>query len=86
MFCLLFSFLRAIAAGVHVEAHELSRSSPRPCTPPKSFSAPRNTRLFTPITMLGTPLDVTAEELRIESYFPVDAATEAALRSWAPRA
>ncbi|MCE9573015.1 MAG: helix-turn-helix domain-containing protein [Deltaproteobacteria bacterium] len=40
-------------------------------------------RLFTTITMLGTPLDVTAEELRIESYFPVDAATEALLRGWA---
>jgi transcriptional regulator with XRE-family HTH domain len=40
-------------------------------------------RLFTTITMLGTPLDATAEELRIESYFPVDAATEALLRAWA---
>jgi hypothetical protein len=29
------------------------------------------------ITTLGTPLDVTAQELRIESYFPMDAATEA---------
>ncbi len=33
-------------------------------------------RLFTTITTLGTPLDVTAEELRIESYFPADEATE----------
>jgi len=29
------------------------------------------------ITTLGTPLDVTAQELRIESYFPMDAETEA---------
>lgn len=32
---------------------------------------------FTTLTMLGTPLDVTAEELKIESYFPADEATEA---------
>jgi len=34
-------------------------------------------RLFTTVTTLGTPMDVTAEELRIESYFPADDATEA---------
>lgn len=32
------------------------------------------------ITTLGTPLDVTAEELRIESYFPADDASERLLR------
>ena len=32
-------------------------------------------RLFTAITTLGTPLDVTVEELRIETHFPADAAT-----------
>jgi hypothetical protein len=30
---------------------------------------------------LGTPLDVTAQELRIESYFPADDATDAWVRS-----
>jgi transcriptional regulator with XRE-family HTH domain len=40
-------------------------------------------RMFTMLTTLGTPLDVTAEDLRIESYFPADAATEATLRAWA---
>jgi hypothetical protein len=33
-------------------------------------------RFFTTLTVLGTPLDVTAEELRIEEYFPMDEATE----------
>jgi transcriptional regulator with XRE-family HTH domain len=33
-------------------------------------------RLFTTLTTLGTPLDVTAQELRIESYFPADEATD----------
>ncbi len=30
---------------------------------------------FTTLTTLGTPMDVTAQELRIESYFPADEAT-----------
>jgi transcriptional regulator with XRE-family HTH domain len=37
-------------------------------------------RFFTTLTTLGTPLDVAAEELRIESYFPADPATDAWLR------
>lgn len=38
-------------------------------------------RLFTTITTLGTPLDVTLDELRIESYYPADEATARWLRS-----
>jgi transcriptional regulator with XRE-family HTH domain len=38
-------------------------------------------RLFTMLTSIGTPVDVTAEELHIESYFPADDATDAALRA-----
>jgi len=37
-------------------------------------------RLFTTLTTVGTPIDVTAQELRIESYFPADDATERWLR------
>jgi transcriptional regulator with XRE-family HTH domain len=37
-------------------------------------------RLFTTITTLGTPVDVAAQELRIESYYPADAPTEDWLR------
>jgi transcriptional regulator with XRE-family HTH domain len=36
-----------------------------------------NLRYFLTITTLGTPLDVTAQEIKIESYFPMDAETEA---------
>ncbi len=36
--------------------------------------------LFTTITTLGTPLDVTLQELRLETYLPADAASEAVLR------
>jgi transcriptional regulator with XRE-family HTH domain len=38
-------------------------------------------RLFTMLTSIGTPLDVTAEEIHIETYFPADEATEAVLRA-----
>jgi transcriptional regulator with XRE-family HTH domain len=33
---------------------------------------------FSAVTVLGTPQDITLQELRIESFFPVDAATTAA--------
>jgi transcriptional regulator with XRE-family HTH domain len=39
-------------------------------------------RLFTTIATLGTPRDVTLEEIRIEFFFPMDEPTEQAFRSW----
>jgi hypothetical protein len=36
---------------------------------------------FSTITTFGTPQDVTLQELRIESFFPADDATRAALTS-----
>jgi transcriptional regulator with XRE-family HTH domain len=39
--------------------------------------------LFTTIATLGTPRDVTLEELRIEAFFPADEATAATMRDWA---
>lgn len=38
-------------------------------------------RFFTTITTLGTALDVTAEAIKIETYFPLDDATDAYVRS-----
>jgi MmyB-like transcription regulator ligand binding domain len=40
-------------------------------------------RLFTTIATLGTPQDVTLQELRIECFFPMDDATAKLLQSWA---
>ncbi len=40
-------------------------------------------RLFTTIATLGTPRDITLQELRIECFFPMDGDTAAALRAWA---
>jgi hypothetical protein len=39
-------------------------------------------RLFTTIATLGTPRDVTLQELRIESFFPMDDATGDVFRKW----
>ena len=41
-------------------------------------------KLFTTIATLGTPQDITLQELRIESFFPSDSSTAEVLRSWAP--
>jgi transcriptional regulator with XRE-family HTH domain len=38
--------------------------------------------LFTTIATLGTPQDVTAQELRVESFFPMDAEAAQILRDW----
>ncbi len=38
-------------------------------------------RLFTTLTSLGTPIDATAQEVHIESYFPADDETERLLRA-----
>jgi transcriptional regulator with XRE-family HTH domain len=39
-------------------------------------------RLFTTIATLGTPQDITVEELRIECFFPMDDKTAGVLRGW----
>ncbi len=39
--------------------------------------------LFTTIATLGTPQDITVQELRIESFFPVDQATARTFETWA---
>jgi transcriptional regulator with XRE-family HTH domain len=40
-------------------------------------------KLFTTIATLGTPQDIMLQELRIESFFPMDRATAEVLRGWA---
>ena len=38
--------------------------------------------LFTTLATLGTPQDVTAQEIRIECFFPADEASAAIFRGW----
>jgi hypothetical protein len=40
-------------------------------------------KLFTTLATLGTPQDITAQEIRIECFFPADAATAALFKRWA---
>jgi len=40
-------------------------------------------RLFTTIATLGTPQDITLQELRIESFFPMDDETRGLFHEWA---
>jgi transcriptional regulator with XRE-family HTH domain len=40
-------------------------------------------RLFTTLATLGTPQDVTLQEIRIECFFPADEQTARTIRSWA---
>lgn len=42
-------------------------------------------RLFTTIATLGTPQDITLQELRIESFFPMDDPSRDLFRRWAAR-
>jgi transcriptional regulator with XRE-family HTH domain len=44
----------------------------------------REARLFSMIATLGTPIDATAEDLRIEAYFPADDATRRLFRELDP--
>ena len=39
-------------------------------------------RLFSTIMTIGTPQDITLQELRIETFFPADEASERAWRAW----
>jgi transcriptional regulator with XRE-family HTH domain len=40
-------------------------------------------RLFTTLATLGTPLEVTAQEIRIECFFPADNSTAGQFKAWA---
>jgi hypothetical protein len=40
-------------------------------------------RLFTTIATLGTPLDVTLQEIRVECFFPADEPSRTLLHAWA---
>jgi len=55
-------------------------ASTAPFLPVEFHTAELDLRYFTTLTSLGTPHDITLQELRIESFFPADEATEEAAR------
>jgi len=55
-------------------------ASPAPFLPIEFRKDDLTLRYFTTLTTLGTPHDITLQELRVESFFPADEATETASR------
>ena len=73
--------------GVPARMREVDLSqAPRACITVNLEKEGTRLDLFSTLTTLGTPLDVTAQELRIESYFPADEATGEWLRKSAASA
>lgn len=89
----------AVADGTAETADLLNRLTAYPGVPPLSRAAPLESHgpvlnirfrkgdarfaVFTTIATLGTPQDVTLQEIRIECFFPSDPASAALLRQWA---
>jgi len=59
-----------------------SQESQRPVLPIHFRRDGISLRLFTTIATLGTPRDVTLEEIRIEFFFPMDEPTALAFTNW----
>jgi len=56
---------------------------PLPVLPTEFRVGPVSLKLFSMLTTFGTPQDITTDELRVESFYPADAASEALLRGLA---
>lgn len=70
--------------GVRAAVHEASVSAGTTPVLPMHFRKDHvSLRLFTTIATLGTPHDITAQELRIECFFPLDDPSAVFLRRWA---
>lgn len=89
----------AVADGTTETADLMKRLTAYPGVPPLSRVAPLETHgpvlnihfrkgdtrlaVFTTIATLGTPQDVTLQEIRIECFFPANAASAGLFRQWA---
>jgi transcriptional regulator with XRE-family HTH domain len=70
--------------GVPASLNSLDTTTPTlPIVPIRYVRDDREFNYFSMVTTLGTPQDVTLQELRIETFFPVDATTRAHARSLA---
>ena len=58
-------------------------NAPMPILPVEFHTPEVTMRFFSTVTTLGTPRDITLQEIRIECFFPADAATEARARELA---
>ncbi len=72
------------APGVDVVLRRMHvEPAPGPVLPMHFRKGEISLRLFTTIATLGTPQDITLQELRIECFFAMDEATAEIFRSWA---
>lgn len=80
--------LEALLAGLREQHalpsgwYDLDWTQPPPPVLPVIFAlAGARIRLFSMIATFGTPMDLTTDELRLETFFPMDSETEAFLRA-----
>jgi hypothetical protein len=64
-------------------SHAPTADSTAPILPMQFQKGQTKLRLFTTIATLGTPQDITLQELRIESFFPMDEETRGVFHEWA---
>jgi transcriptional regulator with XRE-family HTH domain len=68
--------------GVSALAHSAAmEETPRPLLPIHLRKSGTSLHLFTTIATLGTPQDVTVQEIRVESFFPMDEPTSRFFRA-----
>ena len=69
--------------GVREAMTKASPPASAPVLPMHFRKGDTTLRLFTTVATLGTPQDITLQELGIESFFPMDSDTTNVLRTWA---
>jgi|HubBroStandDraft_3_1064219.scaffolds.fasta_scaffold561935_2 hypothetical protein len=74
---------KGVRAVLRTRAADLAAATAGPVLPMRFRKGAAALELFTAIATLGTPRDITLQELRIESFFPMDADTARVLRAWA---
>jgi hypothetical protein len=74
---------KGVRAVLRTRAADLAAATAGPVLPMRFRKGAVALELFTTIATLGTPQDITLQELRIESFFPMDADTARVLRAWA---
>jgi MmyB-like transcription regulator ligand binding domain len=73
---------KGVRAVLRTRAADLAAATAGPVLPMRFRKGAVALELFTTIAPLGTQ-DITLQELRIESFFPMDADTARVLRAWA---
>jgi hypothetical protein len=74
---------KGVRAVLRTRAADLAAATAGPVLPMRFRKGAVALELFTTIATLGTPQDITLQELRIESFFLMDADTARVLRAWA---